>query len=74
MNQGSDEEGLLGLAFDPGYQDNGYFNLYYSATDPRRSVLSRFSVREDDPSAADRIASWSFWKWVSHSETTMEDR
>ena len=53
VNQGSDEEGLLGLAFDPGYQDNGYFYLYYSATDPRRSVLSRFSVREDDPSAAD---------------------
>ncbi len=38
------EEGLLGLAFDPKYAENGHFYVYYSAADPRRSVLSRFSV------------------------------
>ncbi|MDD9994337.1 MAG: PQQ-dependent sugar dehydrogenase, partial [Dehalococcoidia bacterium] len=38
------EEGLLGLAFDPKYAKNGHFYVYYSAADPRRSVLSRFSV------------------------------
>lgn len=38
------EEGLLGLAFDPGFASNGYFYVYYSAASPRRSVLSRFSV------------------------------
>ena len=40
------EEGLLGLAFDPGFASNGYFYMYYSAASPRRSVLSRFSVSE----------------------------
>ena len=38
------EEGLLGLAFDPNYETNGYFYVYYSAAGPRRSVISRFSV------------------------------
>ena len=28
----SDERGLLGLAFHPDYQDNGYFYVYYTAT------------------------------------------
>ena len=41
------EEGLLGLAFDPDFRDNGYFYVYYSAASPQRSVLSRFSVRPD---------------------------
>ena len=36
------EEGLLGLAFDPAYHENGYFYVYYSASGPRRSVVSRF--------------------------------
>ena len=48
------EEGLLGLAFDPDYQDNGYFYVYYSAASPRRSVIARYQVsadtREVDPS------------------------
>ena len=57
------EEGLLGLAFDPGFASNGYFYVYYSAASPRRSVLSRFSVPgvadaadaagSGDPDAAD---------------------
>ena len=38
------EEGLLGLAFDPNFRESGYFYVYYSAANPRRSVLSRFSV------------------------------
>ena len=53
VNEGGNEEGLLGLAFDPGYQDNGFFYVYYSAKDPRRSVVSRFSVNPSDPSKAD---------------------
>ena len=47
------EEGLLGLAFDPGYRDNGYFYVYYSAASPRRSVVSRFSVKAGNPKEAD---------------------
>ena len=45
------EEGLLGLAFAPDFQDNGYFYVYYSAASPRRSVLSRFSVQGDGGTA-----------------------
>ncbi len=47
------EEGLLGLAFDPDYPTNGRFYLYYSAADPRRSVLARYTRRADDPHLGD---------------------
>ena len=48
------EEGLLGLAFDPEYQNNGFFYVYYSAASPRRSVIARYQASaetgEVDPS------------------------
>jgi len=44
VSRGGNEEGLLGLAFDPQYRNNGYFYVYYSASNPRRSVVSRFSL------------------------------
>lgn len=44
------EEGLLGLALDP--TDAGRMYVYYSAADPRRSVVSRFML-SDDLSRAD---------------------
>ena len=47
------EEGLLGMAFAPDFADNGHFYVYYSAADPRRSVLSRFSASVTDPNVAD---------------------
>jgi uncharacterized repeat protein (TIGR03806 family) len=47
------EEGLLGLAFHPRYSQNRYFYVYYSAASPRRSVISRFEARADDPNRAD---------------------
>jgi glucose/arabinose dehydrogenase len=53
VNREGNEEGLLGLAFDPGYQENGYFYVYYSAADPRRSVISRFSLDTEDTDVAD---------------------
>ncbi len=43
------EQGLLGLAFDPQFKQNGYFYLNYTATKPRRTVISRFQVADDDP-------------------------
>jgi glucose/arabinose dehydrogenase len=45
------EEGLLGLAFDPAFQSNGYLYVYYSASPPRRNVLSRFTASADRLSA-----------------------
>ena len=53
VNKGGNEEGLLGLAFDPDYQENGYFYVYYSADGPRRSVLSRFSLDQENTDVAD---------------------
>ncbi len=53
VNDSGNEEGLLGLAFDPDYAQNGHFYVYYTAEGPRRSVISRLSVRDDDPSRAD---------------------
>lgn len=38
------EQGLLGLAFHPNYQSNGYFYLNYTKSNPRRTIISRFSV------------------------------
>jgi len=53
VNRGGDEEGLLGIAFDPDYRQNGYFYVYYSAANPRRSVLSRFSLDQGNLKLAD---------------------
>ena len=54
VNMGGTEEGLLGLAFDPDYRQNGYFYLYYSAAAPHRSVVSRFNLDGEQPQLADR--------------------
>jgi glucose/arabinose dehydrogenase len=49
------EEGLLGLAFDPKFKDNGFFYVIYSKANakPRRTVLARFRVSRNDPNLAD---------------------
>ncbi|MEM8884625.1 MAG: PQQ-dependent sugar dehydrogenase [Planctomycetota bacterium] len=48
VSRAGNEEGLLGLAFDPDFDTNGYFYVYYSAAGPRRSVISRFTATGDD--------------------------
>ena len=53
VNDRGNEEGLLGLDLDPDFSANGYFYVYYSASDPRRSVVSRFSVNAENPERAD---------------------
>ena len=40
------EEGLLSVALDPGFATNGHVWVYYSAANPRRSVLARFTRLE----------------------------
>ena len=53
VGRAGNEEGLLGLAFDPAYARNGFFYVYYSAASPRRSVISRFRAPGEgaDPSS-----------------------
>ncbi|MBX7150363.1 PQQ-dependent sugar dehydrogenase [bacterium] len=47
------EEGLLGLAFDPHFKTNGYFYVNYTASQPERTVISRFSISATDSNLAD---------------------
>lgn len=58
----SDERGLLGLAFHPGYGTNRYFYVFYTGpattpvpggTNSLHNILSRFRTRADDPHRAD---------------------
>ena len=44
MVRAASEEGFLSLAFDPEFQRNLVYT-YYRASNPRRTVLSRFEVR-----------------------------
>lgn len=46
------EEGLLGLAFHPDYETNGYFYVNYTASNPDRTVISRFQVSSDENKAS----------------------
>jgi len=47
------EEGLLGLAFHPNYKSNGYFYVNYTASNPDRTVISRFKVSASNVNQAD---------------------
>jgi len=57
---GSGEQGLLGLAFHPGYATNGFFYVFYTTTNEttvggsnlRHDVLSRFTTNAADPNQA----------------------
>jgi len=44
VSRDGNEEGLLSVAFDPGFANNRHLWAYYSRSNPRRSVLSRFTV------------------------------
>ncbi len=49
------EKGLLGLAFHPNYNSNGYFYINYTASSPLRTIISRFSVSVNDGNKADEL-------------------
>jgi glucose/arabinose dehydrogenase len=52
------EMGLLGLAFHPNYESNGYFYVNYTKSSPyRRTLISRFKVSSTNPDSADRSSS-----------------
>ncbi len=50
------EEGLLGLAFHPDYENNGYFYVNYTAPSPLRTVIARYSVMLGNPNKADSLS------------------
>jgi glucose/arabinose dehydrogenase len=45
------EEGLLGLAFHPGFATNRLFYIYYTGHNPRRSIISEFKTSNDGDKA-----------------------
>ena len=53
VRDSGNEEGLLGLAFHPDFQSNGYFFVNYTASSPRRTVVSRFQTQGNNPDFAD---------------------
>ena len=46
ITRGSSEQGLLGLAFDPNYSDNGQFFVHYSDNNGD-TVVMKFLVSDD---------------------------
>lgn len=63
QNASNSEQGLLGLAFDPDYENNGYFYVNYNycistcaafgSTPNLYTRISRFTVNDSDPNDAD---------------------
>lgn len=47
------EEGLLGLAFHPRFQENGTFFVNYTASRPDQTRITRFERSQRNPSEAD---------------------
>ncbi|MGD8427906.1 MAG: PQQ-dependent sugar dehydrogenase [Balneolaceae bacterium] len=53
VDDSGSEEGLLGLAFHPDFENNGYFYVNYTASNPSRTVIARFKVSEQNADVAD---------------------
>lgn len=47
------EEGFLGMAFHPNYKENGQLFVYYTLKPGQISVVSKFTVSQDDPDQID---------------------
>jgi len=54
VNSQGNEEGLLGMAFHPNFSQNRFFFLDYTASNPRRTVISRFTADRTNMNQADR--------------------
>ena len=52
----SDERGLLGFAFHPQYEDNGYFYVYYT-NNSSNTVVARYTV-SSNPEVADSSSAY----------------
>ena len=53
VNDRGREEGLLGLALSPSFPSEPYIYVNYTAADPRRTVISRFTVSTSVPVVAE---------------------
>jgi glucose/arabinose dehydrogenase len=75
VNDKSNEEGLLSIAFHPDFPKKRELYVYYTAHPPRRSVLSRFTVSEDgltvDPKSEEIILEQSQPYWNHNGGTVL---
>ena len=53
VESGGNEQGLLGLVFDPDYAQNRFFYVNYTAIPDGRTIVARYQTRPDDPNQAD---------------------
>ncbi|MEA3338173.1 MAG: PQQ-dependent sugar dehydrogenase [Chloroflexota bacterium] len=54
VNASGNEQGLLGIAFHPDYDSNGYFFVNYTAVSPSGdTVVARYSVSQENANLAD---------------------
>ena len=53
VSQSGNERGLLGLAFHPQYEENGYFFVNYTRASDGATVVARFSVNDENSDLAD---------------------
>ena len=60
VSQTGDWAGLLGIAFHPNYESNGYFYVHYTFGATGASVISRFEA-SDDPDVADATSEFSLF-------------
>ena len=67
------EMGLLGLAFHPDYETNGYFYVNYTASSPRRTIISRFQVSAANPDSADKNSEFELLILINPSATITAD-
>ncbi len=74
VNDRGAEEGLLGLAFHPDFKNNGFFYVNYTAADPKRTVIARYSVDQANLNSADRESEFIILQFPSPLVTTMVDR
>ena len=54
VSQSGNERGLLGLAFHPDYNENGYFFVDYTRSSDGNTVIARFKRDENNPNLADQ--------------------
>ena len=68
----NNEEGLLSMAFSPEVATDNTFYLYYSASNPRRMVLSRFTIKDGkgDPDSEEVLLSIKE-PWGNHNGGTV---
>lgn len=63
VNDGGNEQGLLGLAFDPNYQENGFFYVHYTfGSGNGNTRIERYSVSAD-PNVADPESDHLVYAW-----------